>query len=150
MLPCAVVASRSTPFPQRSGCWCALSSSSAPKSWVQTSSALQGLVRSRWSGEVRDNGSILWWWVCLQWWALVCVIAGITCVRAMLPGWTSSCLPAGQRKCHFDTSSRSWGRLLFPKASSPAQSYLRRIKTSKYEGKTTKINTVLQCCFVAL
>lgn len=64
-----------------------------------------------------------------------------TCGRVMPPDWRSSCLPAGQTRCRFDTWSRSWGQRLVPGASSPAQSCL---KTTQQPSASGLLNTFIQ------
>lgn len=47
-----------------------------------------------------------------------------TCVRELLPGCRSSCLPAARWRCRCGTWFPPWGLLLSPAAGSPVQSYL--------------------------
>lgn len=47
-----------------------------------------------------------------------------TCVRELLPGCRSSCLPAARWRCRCGTWFPPWGLLLSPAARSPVQSYL--------------------------
>lgn len=76
-----------------------------------------------------------------SWLAFICVceIVCITCGRVLLPGWMSSCLPAAQRRCRFDTWYQSWGRPLVPKANSPARSYLTWMEGTNYGSLRTNM-----------
>lgn len=74
---------------------------------------------------VMDTSWLAGTWECMC--VCVCAIVCVTCGHVLLPGWMSSCLPAGWRRCRFDTWFQSWGQPLFPKANSPARSYLTRM-----------------------
>ena len=131
----------------RKCCWMDCSSLSSPAVWQRNQDIClsytagfcerqtdQGRV-CKWINTVVMDLSVagwhLYWSLCVC--VCVCMIACITCGHVLQPGCMSSCLPAAQTRCRFDTWSRSWGRPLAPKANSPTRSYLNQDdKFNKY------------------